>query len=292
MVNHAQMFDLKKDLKKETVSKEVPNESLKLLLIKDAQKEGNKHKDSLPQRDNSKATSQKEDKFEKMRLSNNLNAINKDQPHTPSQSTQSTQFTSNKDTKDQTPPVDESHLDLADLLIGTITGHGKMADFRNNANSSSSNSKQSSNSSTGTSTFDDLRIKVIEQVHLKAKIFFNVFSQALNSNQLLRETASSIKNKNDGLVNKINSIYSSTPYLKPYQAGTRPPANNNFCQSLASSFQQYSQLNAFLLAAFLLFPITIPFYLFGWVILFLTRSLFCIGAKQIVTNIIYRIRSS
>lgn len=285
--------EMKKDLKKEAILKEVQNESLKLL-IKDAQKEAvikSSPKDTLPQRDNSKATSQKEDKLEKMKNSN----INRE-PHTPPPSKDTkdkvTKDTLPKDkvtkdtiTKDQSSATDDSHLDLADLFIGTIT----------NA-STASTSKQSANTTSGstvTGALDDLRIKVIEQVHLKAKIFFQVFSQAFNGNQLLRESVSAIKNKNDGLSNKINSIYSSTPYLRPFQANVRPPANSNsFCSSLAVSFQQYSQLNAFLLAAFLLFPVTIPFYLLGWLVLFLTRSLFCIGAKQIVTNIIYRIRSS
>lgn len=287
--------EIKKDVKKETVNV-VQNESnlLKLVPIKEPNKElpkeptkEVKNKDALPQRDNSKATSQKEDNKPTLKA----NSSHKEAPP----AVHSAHVAHHVHGAHPTPkdPVVKDHQpistsdELADLLIGTIT-NAKMADFRPNATSSST---KQANSTAGTgSVLDDLRIKVIEQVHLKARIFF----QALTSSQLLRETSSSIKNKNDGLNKLSNSIYSSIPYLRPFQAAsTRPPANSNsWCGSLSSSFTQYSQLNAFLVAAFLLFPIVIPFYLFGWLTLFLLRAAFCIGAKQIVTSIVYRIRSS
>ena len=283
MLNYRNNADLKKEIKKDLkkeILKDAQNENLKLKLdaqnenlkLKlDAQKEA-KNKDTLqlPQRDNSKATSQKDDKP--------INSKSKDTLK------ETFNVHLNKDTilKESINPTDE----LADLFIGTITNNAKMADFRNSNSSGASNSKQSN--STGNGVFDDLRIKIIEQVHLKAKIFFS----ALTNNQLLRESA--LKNKNDGLNKFVNSIYSSTPFLKPYQANVRPVATNSngWCSSLSSSFTQYSQLNAFLVAAFLLFPVVIPFYLFGWLTLFLLRAMFCIGAKNYLSQVIYRIRSS
>jgi len=272
-----------KDLKKEFAIREVQNENLKLLMKETALKEAAKNsaKDNLPQRDNSKATSQKEN-FKSDKLKNTANA-NKEQ---------SAQSTNKENTnRNHTFNSDDQHPDLIDLFIGAITGTTttKIAESRNAYNTSSS--KQSSNgTATDSGTLDYLRMKIIEQVHTKAKIFFQVFSQALSNNQLLRE---SLKNKNDGIFSKITSIYSSTPQLRPYQSNTRPSTNTNtWCASMSNSFAQYAQLNAFLLAAFLLFPVTIPFYLLGWVVLFLTRSIFCVGAKQILSNIIYRIRSS
>lgn len=269
--------EIKKDLKKETVNA-VQSDSnlLKLAPIKEVQKEPQKevkNKDALPQRDNSKATSQKEEHKPTVKTASSSN------------SKESAHAAHPKDPVMKDQPISTSD-ELADLLIGTIT-NAKMADFR--PNSTSSSTKQANSTTSSGSVLDDLRIKVIEQVHLKARIFF----QALTGSQLLRETASSIKNKNDGINKLSNSIYSSIPYLRPFQASTRPPANSNsWCGSLSNSFTQYSQLNAFLVAAFLLFPVTIPFYLFGWLTLFLLRAAFCIGAKQIVTSIVYRIRSS
>lgn len=262
-------MDLKKETKKE-ILKDLQTDNLKLL-IKDVQKDA-KHKESLPQRDNSKATSQKEDN----KLKNN---VNKEQTYVHVHQV-------NKDNvlplnvlplKDQ--PINPTEI-LTDLLIGTIT-NAKMTDFRNTSSTASS-SKESNQ----TSTLDDLRIKIIESIHLKAKIFF----QAITGNQFLKESAGFfIKNKNDGL--KLNSIYSSTPYLKPFQSN--PPSNsNNFCSTLTSSFNQYSQMSAFLLAAFLLFPLSIPLYLIGWITLALLRGVFCIGARQLITNVIYKIRST
>lgn len=265
--------DIKKDLKKESPIKE-QTDNLKLL-VKDALKDIKK--DSLPQRDNSKATSSKDDKQKlNIRDKEKEATVVNHKEHILKEPT----VVNHKDYKE---PAISTTDELADLLISTIT-NGKTGDFRNGSSTSANNAKQSNS----TSTLDDLRIKIIEQVHLKAKIFF----QALTGNSLLRES-SFIKNKNDGFLNsKLSSIYSSTPFLKPFQANARPPTNSNtWCSSLSNSFTQYSQLNAFLVAAFLLFPVVLPFYLLGWVTLFAMRGLFCVGAKQLFNNVIYRIRS-
>ena len=159
------------------------------------------------------------------------------------------------------------------------------------------NQTSPSSSSAKLGPMDELREKVMEQVYEKLRIFASAFLHG-NGRQDIKKRVpvdaygGGIPNINVRPLQSQMLWASRLPFLRPLQNnGPVAPINpNTWCGSVHSAFLQYTQLNIWLLAAFILFPVTIPLYFTGFFVLLLFRAAFCAtGWKHVVGNIVFRL---
>jgi hypothetical protein len=208
-------------------------------------------------------------------------------------------------------------------LVQKQTVASKMAVNRNSTNDqdlkrsaanrsgsgSTSNRRASSkpNKATKPNPFDELREKVLEQVYEKIRIFASAFNANRFGRQDIKNrvptgnrntSTSSSSEQSTGKPSSTSGdqqqlLWSSRlPFLKPFQSTMQvAPINpDTWCGSVHTAFMQYTQLNIWLLAAFILFPVTIPLYFTGFFVLLLFRAAFCaIGWKHMVGNVVFRL---